>query len=152
MALRIIAFLLINFGALAIGGLATSGGVVSYWAQNLNQAPWTPPGWVFGVAWTFVMLTYSVYMADLWPRVKNQKLLLALFSLQWLLNVAWNPIFFTLHEVLLALITISALTILIAAFVITYATASRSKTLLILPYFFWLLIATSLNAFIYLKN
>ena len=152
MALRIIVFLLINFGALAIGGLATSDGVVSFWYQNLNKAPWTPPGWVFGAAWTFIMITFSVYLADLWPRVKNHNLLVVLFILQWILNVAWNPIFFSMHEVLLALVTISALTVLITAFVITYATASRSKTLLILPYFFWLLIATSLNAFIYLKN
>jgi len=50
MAIRLFLFLLINFAALALGGLATSDGVVSLWYQNLNQAPWTPPGWVFGAA------------------------------------------------------------------------------------------------------
>jgi tryptophan-rich sensory protein len=152
MAIRLFLFLLINFAALALGGLATSDGVVSLWYQNLNQAPWTPPGWVFGAAWTFIMITFSVYMAYLWPKVKNHKLLIALFTLQWILNVGWNPMFFNYHLVTISLVIITALTLLVAAIMITYYAASKSKSLLILPYFLWLLIATSLNAYIYLYN
>ncbi|NBN98947.1 MAG: hypothetical protein EBV19_06865 [Flavobacteriia bacterium] len=44
----ILLFLFLNFGALAIGGSFTADGVASDWNQNLNKAPWTPPGWVFG--------------------------------------------------------------------------------------------------------
>lgn len=40
---RIILFLVLNFAALAIGGLFTGDGVPSEWYQNLNKAPWTPP-------------------------------------------------------------------------------------------------------------
>jgi len=39
MAIRIIIFLLINFGALALGGLFTGKGVPSDWYQELNKAP-----------------------------------------------------------------------------------------------------------------
>ncbi|MDG2281196.1 MAG: tryptophan-rich sensory protein, partial [Flavicella sp.] len=49
---RILLFLVLNFTALAVGGLFTGTGVSSDWYQNLNQAPWTPPGWVFGFMWT----------------------------------------------------------------------------------------------------
>ena len=42
MILRILLFLIINFGGLFIGGLFTGEGVPSDWYQNLNKAPWTP--------------------------------------------------------------------------------------------------------------
>jgi len=62
---KVIIFLILNFTALAIGGLFTGKGVPSDWYQDLNQAPWTPPGWVFGFMWTFIMISYAVYMAHL---------------------------------------------------------------------------------------
>ena len=40
MIYRIIIFLIINFGALALGGLFTSKGVPSEWYAGLAKAPW----------------------------------------------------------------------------------------------------------------
>ena len=48
MWLKIIGFLFLNFGALALGGLFAGSGAGSNWYAELNKAPWTPPGWVFG--------------------------------------------------------------------------------------------------------
>ena len=57
----LIVFLTINFGGLAIGQVWTGDGVTSNWYTSLNQAPWTPPGWVFGLAWTTIAITFSIY-------------------------------------------------------------------------------------------
>jgi tryptophan-rich sensory protein len=89
-------FLLLNFAALAVGGLFTGNGVSSEWHQNLDKAPWTPPGWV---------------------------LLLVIVGL--LLSV-----------------------LLIA---IKFSRIQKSWTLAIVPYVLWLLVATSLNAYIFFK-
>ena len=62
MVLRVIIFLVLNFAALGLGGLFTSKGVPSDWYQHLNKAPWTPPGWAFGFAWTLIMICFSFYM------------------------------------------------------------------------------------------
>ncbi len=94
MALRILIFVALNFTALGIGGLFTGPGVASEWYANLAKAPWTPPGWVFGFAWTTIMICLAIYMAFLWPKVLNRYLLAGLFGVQWLLNVSWNPVFF----------------------------------------------------------
>ena len=51
-------FLLLNFGALAIGSYFMNNGPQSNWYLTLNKAPWTPPGWVFGVAWTTIMICF----------------------------------------------------------------------------------------------
>ncbi len=151
MIIRVILFLLINFAALAIGGLFTSSGVGSEWYKQLNKAPWTPPGWVFGFAWTLIMICFSFYMAYLWNQ-QNKTTLLFLFILQWILNVSWNPLFFRFHQTNVALVVIVLLNILVGFLLLTNLRQLGYKTLFIVPYFLWLLIATSLNAYISLKN
>jgi tryptophan-rich sensory protein len=148
---HLILFFILNFGALAIGGFLMGEGPGGEWYQSLNQAPWTPPGWVFGAAWTTIMVCFSFYMAYLLKVDLSQKVIL-LFALQWILNVGWNPVFFDFHQMLFGLIIIVALTILVGYFLFTYKTALGAKTWLIAPYFIWLCIATSLNAFALLNN
>jgi translocator protein len=152
MALRLIAFLLINFVGLALGGLFTNVGTNGGWYDSLNKAPWTPPGWVFGAAWTTIMICFAIYMAYRYNASENKTALLILFSLQWILNFAWNPVFFKFQAVLLGLILIASLTVLVGYFLISGWGSIRYKTLLIVPYFIWLCIATSLNAYIFIKN
>ena len=152
MILRVIIFLVINFAALGIGGMFTSAGVPSEWYQNLIKAPWTPPGWVFGSAWTLIMICFAVYMAYGWKKVDNRSLFLTLFIFQWIMNVLWNPVFFKFHFVFAGLVIISLLTILIGLFLVSYMKQFKGFSYLILPYFLWLLIATSLNVYILIKN
>jgi len=152
MIYRLIIFLLINLGALVIGGLFTNIGVPSDWYQGLDKAPWTPPGWVFGFAWTTIMICFTFYMTFLWPLVENKKLLKTLFIIQWILNVGWNPTFFYYHNILAGLIIIIALTLLIGFFLITYWPELKLKSVFILPYLIWLIIATSLNVYILINN
>ena len=151
MILRILLFLIINFGGLFIGGLFTGEGVPSDWYQNLNKAPWTPPGWIFGAAWTTIMICFSVYMAILWKKITTKKLLY-IFIAEFILNVIWNPLFFHFKWINVALLSISLLTILIIYMAVSLRTEMRYKTLLIFPYLIWLAIATSLNGYIVLYN
>jgi len=152
MIVRIIAFLLLNFGALGIGGLFTGSGVKSNWYDGLNKAPWTPPGWVFGAAWTSIMICFSVYMAYLWPKTENKSMLIVLFGVQWILNVMWNPLFFHFQQTSIALVCIILLTILIAYFFFGFKFVLGNVSLFILPYLLWLMVATSLNAYIVINN
>jgi len=147
-----IIFLTLNFGALAIGGLFTADGVSSEWYDTLHKAPWTPPGWVFGAAWTFLMLCYSVYLTVLYKKVELKRTFWIIYSLQWILNVAWNPVFFKYHQAHLGLVLIIGLLGLILFQGIKNRQAMRNHTVWILPYFLWLLIATSLNAYIVFNN
>lgn len=147
----IIVFLIINFGALAIGNWLMANGPQTDWYRNLNQAPWTPPGWVFGAAWTTIMICFSIYMAYLYKLLPTAKVIL-LFSIQFVLNVIWNYIFFNQHLIGLGLITIILLTIVVAVFAFSFRKTLGAKTLLILPYLIWLCIATSLNGYIFFNN
>lgn len=152
MITRLIIFLAINFGALGIGGFFTGKGVPSDWYVNLDKAPWTPPGWMFGFAWTTIMICFSIYLAYLWPKLENKQFLIGLYVVQWILNVAWNPIFFHFHQTLVGLIVIALLAVVVGYFLFNYWSIIKIKSLLILPYLVWLIIATSLNAYIVIKN
>lgn len=152
MALRVIVFIIINFLALGIGGMFTGKGVPSDWYQNLNKAPWTPPGWVFGAAWTLIMVCFAFYMSAAWQSSFNRNVLIGLFVVQFILNVSWNPVFFYYHQALAGLIVISLLTLLVGYFLFGMMPLLKLNALWVLPYFLWLLIATSLNAYIYFKN
>jgi tryptophan-rich sensory protein len=145
-------FLFLNFSALALGGLFTPGGVSSDWYQNLNKAPWTPPGWVFGSAWAFLMVCYSFYLANAYDTFKNRQLFWGVYLMQWVFNVAWNPLFFKFHWTVLALVDLIVLTAVVYFSIVRFIPLRTWKAWLLLPYALWVLIATSLNAYIVLNN
>lgn len=152
MLLRLFIFLIINFLGLSIASYFTSKGVPSDWYVNLNKAPWTPPGWLFGVAWSSIMICFAVYLAYLYPALLNKQTLLWLYALQFVLNVGWNPVFFHFHDTVLGLVIIVSLTVLIAFLMVFYWQELKIKTLLLAPYLIWLFIACSLNGYVVWRN
>ena len=148
-----IIFLTLNFLALAIGGQFTGSGVSSDWYQTINKAPWTPPGWVFGAAWTTIMICYAFYLSGLLKNSKTEQTrIFILYGIQWLLNVLWNPIFFYFQQPVLALFVISALQLVLIIPFLRYFRIQHYYNLLLLPYLIWLFTAISLNAYIVFYN
>jgi benzodiazapine receptor len=153
--MRLLIFLLLNFGALYIGALLMNGSPAeNEWYLALNKAPWTPPGWVFGVAWTLIMISFSFYMWKLAGELKGKQLsaLWVLFTIQWVLNVLWNPVFFNWHQPIIALVVLILLFAVLVFLQINFADAKPIYLLTILPYLIWLLIAFSMNLFVVLFN
>ena len=144
-------FLILNFSALGIGSWFMNNGPTSNWYMALNKAPWTPPGWFFGVAWTTIMVCFSIYLTYL-VGIKNNNLFWILFAIQFVLNISWNFVFFNQRSIGLGLIVIILLTFLIGYYLFNFKASLGFKSLLIAPYFLWLLVATSLNTYVYLKN
>ncbi|MFY7811562.1 MAG: TspO/MBR family protein [Flavobacterium sp.] len=149
---KIIYFLIINFSALAIGSSFTKDGVASFWYQNLSKAPWTPPGYLFGIAWTIIMIFFSIYMAFLWKKNYLNQHILSVFVLQWFFNVLWNPIFFYFQNAILGLIVILQLLFLVGYLLFTNYNHLKQKSIFIVPYLIWLILASSLNAYIVFYN
>ncbi|MDO7173216.1 TspO/MBR family protein [Mariniflexile sp. AS56] len=144
-------FLIINFAALSIGVWLMENGPKTEWYMQLNKAPWTPTGWVFGAAWSSIMVCFSIYMAYLYSLVPSSKVK-TLFTLQFIFNVGWNFVFFNQHLINLGLIVILTLTAIITIFLYDFRKNLGYKSIFILPYFIWLCIANSLNLYILLNN
>ncbi len=152
--LKLLIFFVINFGALGLGSVLIGNPGTNEWYQNVNKAPWTPPGWVFGAAWTSIMVCFSLFMykASFVGSYPNMRMFYFIFAIQWLLNVIWNPLFFRYHMVLVALLVILLLTAIVFWFLFWGIKHIGIQGLLVLPYAVWLCIAISLNAYIYFKN
>ena len=150
-SLIFLGFLGLNFLALAIGVFLMNSGPTSSWYLDLKKAPWTPPGWVFGAAWSSIMLCFSVYMTKLVGQ-KSSKKVFSLFAIQWVLNIFWNYLFFNQHFVRIAFIELLLLTFVIAYFLVEFSKSLRYHSFFVIPYFLWLLIASSLNGYILLNN
>lgn len=145
-------FLAINFGGLAIGTFLMNEGPTSEWYSTLNKAPWTPPGWVFGVAWTTIMICFSIYLGKLFKTEANKKLIFTVFLIAFILNVSWNYLFFNQHLVLASLIGIILLTSVIFYFYFKLSKNIGNFRYLLLPYMIWLCVATSLNLYVLVNN
>ena len=144
-------FLIINFGGLAIGSWLMENGPMTDWYTSLNKAPWTPPGIVFGIAWTTIMICFSIYLGKQFSKENTQKVKIA-FLFQFILNVSWNYIFFNQHLVLFGFITIVLLTSLLFYYFFKLSSKVGHYKYLLLPYMIWLCIATSLNLYILIHN
>ncbi|TXI83302.1 MAG: tryptophan-rich sensory protein [Crocinitomicaceae bacterium] len=137
-------------GTLLMGGSPAD----NDWYTSLNKAPRTPPGWVFGFAWTTIMILYSIYLSRVFKSLPNEKLKLAvvLFLAQWFFNVCWNPIFFVHHALVFGCIFILLLFAVLVLFHLKFVNKRRVELGLILPYLLWLCVAFSLNLYVFLRN
>ena len=148
----VLLFLFLNFGGLAFGNFLMNNGPQTAWYLSLNKAPWTPPGWVFGAAWTLIMICFSIYLAKQFVSTKQLTFISIIFILEFILNVSWNYFFFNQHWVLMGLIGILLLTSLIFYYFFGLSKGLGNAKFLLLPYMIWLCIATSLNLYVLIHN
>lgn len=144
-------FGLLNFGGLAIGSQFTGPGVQSEWYATLPQAPWTPPGWAFGAAWTLIMIGFSLFMGTLQDN-NQSKGWTSLYMVAWLLNVGWNPVFFYLHWILPSFFVLILLWAIIVRMFFKAKSLNLRNRWLLFPYVLWLAVAASLNGYPLVMN
>ena len=98
------------------------------------------------------MLCFSIFLWYTTKQYQPQKYFYILFALQFVLNVLWNPVFFRMHHVGEGLVIILLLTALVGWFTYYGFRYSGIWGLLMVPYFIWLCIASSLNWYVLVKN
>ena len=74
------------------------------------------------------------------------------FAVAWILNVAWNPLFFGAHQAGWALIEIVTLFVVIIGLARQGWPKIGAARWGIVPYLIWLCVATSLNAYVVWAN
>ena len=150
--MRLLVFFILNFGALALGSYMMGEGPMDSWYTNLNKAPWTPPGWVFGVSWTLIMICLSIFMNKAVQIEALRTSILWIYGVQLVLNILWNPLFFNFHWTGLALIEIILLVFVVGFMAIKAKPYLPQLTWLLTPYLIWLTIAITLNAYALQNN
>ncbi|MCE5318904.1 MAG: tryptophan-rich sensory protein, partial [Parachlamydia sp.] len=125
------------------------------WYPLLRKPSFTPPNWLFPVAWTILY----VMMGWAWASVVSQEIpkanklmLSAIFGLQLLLNFLWSFFFFYLQSPLLALIDLSLLWVALGFTILVFCSYSRLAAALLVPYWAWVSFAWMLNFQIWMLN
>ena len=118
------------------------------WYDSLEKPAATPPGWVFGPAWTALYLLMGVgrYL------VAEEDASTGLFDLQLALNATWTFVFFGERSIFGGVAVIAALWVAILLTIVAFARVSRVAALLLVPYLLWVSFATYLNVSIWRRN
>jgi len=119
------------------------------WYPSLAKPPGVPPNSVFGPVWTVLYAMMGTSFALVWHRVPSwlsKRAALRTFLAQFLLNLAWTPLFFGAHLTGVALVVIVALWIMILLTILKFRHLDRLAALLLVPYLIWVSYATYLNA------
>jgi len=128
------------FAAGSTGGLFPPG----EWYKRLRKPWWTPPNWLFPVAWTILYLCMAAAGARVAMSPGNG-LAMALWALQIALNGLWTPVFFGLRRMKLGLRVLSALWLSVAATLVALWQVDWIAGLLFVPYLCWVSVAAALN-------
>jgi tryptophan-rich sensory protein len=124
------------------------------WYTQLDKPMLMPPGWVFGFAWSILYIMMGAALALILAArgARGREIAIAFFVIQLALNLAWAPVFFTLHRIMLAFGLIIAIFLWAAVTTILFWKIRRVAALLMVPYLAWLLFAGYLNWQIHLLN
>jgi tryptophan-rich sensory protein len=143
LVLGLAGWLFLCFAAAATGALFTPG----EWYASLNKPEWNPPAWVFGPVWSALYTMMAVAAWLVWKQggFIAQRRPMVVFLVQLVLNAAWTPLFFGLHQPGLAFAGILLLWLAIAGTITVFWQVHRVAAGLLVPYLAWVSFAAVLN-------
>ncbi len=109
--------------------------------------PWYPPEIVFPIAWTILFTLLGIVLWRLLRRRHRPgaSLAIGLYVIQFVLNLAWTPVFFGLQRPDIAVVVIAVLLVAIVATMVAIRRVDRLGFWLLVPYLGWVAFATALN-------
>ena len=143
--LGLIGWLVISFAAAAVGAVASIQ-ARSFYSQ-LAQPAWAPPPWLFGPVWTVLYALIAIAAWLVWRSggFRTNRIALAFFWGQLLLNALWSWLFFAWHLGALAFADIVFLWVLIVATLVSFWRVRPLAGALFIPCLLWVSFASALN-------
>lgn len=137
----------------ACGAAAATGAMFQpgEWYRGLAKPRWTPPDWLFPVAWMVLYLAMSAAAARV-AMLPDTGLALALWSVQIALNTLWTPVFFGLRRIGAGLVIIFLLWLAVAATMVAFWQHDAIAGALFAPYLAWVTVAGMLNRSVWHRN
>jgi translocator protein len=168
---KFIISVLICEGAGIVGSFFTAP-AISTWYASLIKPSFAPPNWVFAPVWTalFFLMGVSLYLVwaknfkipvsenktpakkawnpiseKLWSGAWKEENVVAIFSLQLILNILWSALFFGLKMPAAAFAEILMLWAAILYTIVNFYRVSKPAAYLLIPYLVWVALASALN-------
>ena len=124
------------------------------WYHALHKSSLTPPAIVFPIVWSILYVMIALAGWHLWqhrdqPQAKKA---LGFYSAQMLLNWAWSPLFFNAHLIAVSFYCIFLIAALTLITILLTKNNFKFSSLMLMPYFIWLLFAGYLNGVLLMLN
>lgn len=146
--IRLLTCLFVCVGIGIVGSIFTKPEIPG-WYAGLAKPSWTPPPFVFPIAWTTLYVMMAIAFWHLWDRVPAsdaRRRAMVLFAVQLVLNAIWSPVFFGWHGIRTGLVIIVLMVVFIAATILSAVRIDRFAAALLVPYLCWVLYASTINA------
>lgn len=130
-----------------LSGRLANSGYGNPWFDALVKPTIMPPGWAFGAAWSILYILMGLALAIILNArgAKGRGVAIILFLIQLGLNLAWSPVFFALHRIMLAFGLILAILLWASVTTAAFWRIRPLAGMLMLPYLAWLGFAALLN-------
>ena len=146
---------LITLGAGTLCGYL-SGAMNGY--EGINVPAFAPPDWVFSVAWTvlYIMMGAALYLIITYPPITRTEYFIKtaaiiLWGVQFALNLLWPFIFFNI-DYTIAFVINAAMVAFVTSLVTLGFFIRPLSSVLLLPYWGWLLFSTYETIMIIILN
>ena len=154
-----VAFVAIAWLVGILGSLSTIGNVTGWYAQA-DKAPWTPANDVFGPVWLALYTIMAVAAWLVWRERGNvfRGTALILYVTQLVINAVWTPVFFGAYPLAgsaalwWGVVIILLLDVAVLVTMIAFARVSLVAAWMLVPYWIWVLYATTLNVYLAVNN
>jgi tryptophan-rich sensory protein len=130
-----------------VAGALSNSGDSNAWYATLAKPDIQPPSWAFPVAWTFFYVLMGLALAIVLNArgSKWRGVAVALFVVQFVINLSWSPVFFGMHKTVAGLVIILAMLVVATLTTIVFARVRSFAAWLMVPYLLWLCFASLLN-------
>lgn len=117
------------------------------WYRGLNQPPWQPPDFIFGLIWpyNFVVLGIAAVVVSSRLSALATSLYLAVFALSVAAALTWAYQFYRPHNLETASMALSIVAALTIVLVVIAARASWPVAIALVPYQLWVITASFLS-------
>ncbi|MFM9937031.1 MAG: TspO/MBR family protein [Novosphingobium sp.] len=130
-----------------LAGRVSDAGPGNPWFAALLKPALYPPPAAFGIVWSvlYVMLGVAVAMVASARGAPGRGAAVTVFMVQFLLNLAWSPVFFALHRMSAALGVLAVMIALTVVMILLFRRVRPVAAALVLPYLAWICFASVLT-------
>ncbi len=130
-----------------LSGRLSQSGVGNPWFDALAKPELFPPPALFGIVWTvlYALMGFALALVGSAWGARGRAVAVAVFIVQFIVNLAWSPVFFGMQQITGGLIVILIMDVLVAVTLVLFWRIRKLAGALLLPYLAWILFATLLN-------
>lgn len=130
-----------------LSGVLAGSGPDNPWFNALIKPSIYPPPAAFGIVWSilYVLMGFALALVIAARGAPGRGLAIAVFVMQLLLNLAWTPLFFGMHQLHLALYLLVVIDVAVLLTIWLFWRVRPMAMALLLPYLAWALFASALN-------